>query len=317
MLLRVPISMVPLSQEGEPAPPSTLMECILTYIEYASSHSGEDVAILTSMLRFLSEWIPNSSIVISALLSCHCSTTLGVILKKPPSTSAQALTGLLLGLCMESMEDEGDYSGWNRESIMGLITGLGVGKFTSLLERLKKSKKNEDLPWFSSDLESQTFGLWFAENVNVVRRRMVKELAGGASGDDSEESDGESKEGSTMPRNESFASGSDASGGKKKKVLSKLLSQQSLELENLREALEKSEKLAAKQASELKMWKRRMESNPTQLDEMMTEFTEKNAALEMSNEALKGDMQKTEENHQSALEEKEKTIQELQTELQD
>ena len=63
------------------------------------------------------------------------------------------------------------------------------------------------------------------------------------------------------------------------KSLQRLVSQQTREIEELSFRLEASESKVASQNTQLNTWKRRMESNPTELDHMLSEFTSKNSDL--------------------------------------
>ena len=62
--------------------------------------------------------------------------------------------------------------------------------------------------------------------------------------------------------------------------LQKLISQQAKEIEDMSVRLENAEAKVASQSSQLNTWRRRMESNPTQLDHMLNDFTLKNSDLE-------------------------------------
>jgi len=316
MLLGVPLP-PPMPQTDPMNSPRTLLECILGYLETASSDKEEnnkwryDSSLACTLLRFLLEWVgwsfdcmsPDSKsssedgskekdstsgactmAVLMALLSCPSSVTLGSYAKSPPpfgqSASVKALAAILLGLAMDaifSSDDDGkdnekDIGGWTEDSIMTVLTGgkRDLGKFTKLIDAGAKDGGAEGT-WILCESERKSYVKSYSHAVRVVRRRVIKQLTSGGDEGESEEEDitGESQ----------LNQGTNAGG----KTVMRLLAKQTAELETLRDRLEQSEQFSSEQARQLDRWKHRAESNPTQLDAMLTDISNKNDDLVRAN----------------------------------
>jgi hypothetical protein len=197
-----------------------------------------DSVVRWTLLRFLCEWIMDTPLMVQKLLSSTASAHLA-----PMSGSWDKdyvpLVHLLLGLAMEYLRgDEQECGGWTRAGILQVIQKVGISKFTSSLEGLKKAQ-NGDLPCFASNLEYAHWSKWYNQAVWVVRKRVVEELAGENLGGDS---DGEDAEGA-------------ASTPAATKPLHKMIAQQSKEMEALRQELEQAKIKMTSQEHQLDTWK--------------------------------------------------------------
>jgi chromosome segregation ATPase len=86
-------------------------------------------------------------------------------------------------------------------------------------------------------------------------------------------------------------------------------------MENLRLKLAETEEVVHSQAAEMKIWKKRIESNPTQLDDLLDDYVSKISELEKENKSVIGSARKSEEEHQELLSKKENEIVELRQHL--
>jgi len=227
----------------------------------------EESFVMCSLLRFLCEWIYQCPFTAHNLLSSTASTILAEM--ATTQSDYQSLTHLLLGLAMEYLTNEEDCGGWTRNGILQIILKIGISKYTSSLEGLKTAP-NQKMPWVVSDMEYKNWKEFCRQAVLTVRKRVVEELAAG-SGDSDDESDFNDTE---LVKNDLGPTSSQAI-----KSLQRLVSQQTREIEELSFRLEASESKVASQNTQLNTWKRRMESTPTELDHMLSEFTSKNSDL--------------------------------------
>jgi len=263
----------------------TLLQCL---------EQDEDEVIRLALLRFACEWVVEAPTVVQAFLASTQSVVLSVLLGT--QSSVGTMVGYLLGLFMEYMgNDEDKHGGWTKQSIMELLSKRGISGYTTDLEKLKSA----DLPWKACGLEWQRFMKWYSTEVLAIRRCVVHELTSGseAEGDDEEDELG-SSHAST-------------------KSLNRLLSQQSKELEELRVSLSEAKATIESQESQLTVWRRRVESTPTQLDDMLTEYTNKNAEMEKEVSSLKKAMQEKEESVQAQLQERDDQLVQLQATVQE
>jgi len=261
--------------------PHSLIDKILKSLD-----SQSDI-IAMGFLRFLSDLMIKAPTVVETILSCSQSITLSILFG---STGIKAtLAGLLLGIAMECMNDKKSEKcgGWTKSSIITMISRRqgGVTSFVSDLEELKKT----ELPWKSCKLEEQVFIKWYNDQVLMVRGRIVQELTGGSQSGEGEE----------------FLDGVSS------KNLQDLVTRQSQELEEVRKEL-----LVAKDAlhsgnSQIAVWKRRVESSPTQLDDMLTEYTTKNEELNRELLSLKNKLKHDKDLHEKQLSEKENEVETL------
>ena len=288
MLLRVPVPQPPPTGEpderaGSDSPPS-LVGCMMAYLDLFTNDKSivsESSDVVAALLRLFIEWVPSTPNVISELLSSASSVSLGVLLqqkyKKIDPPTVQSMSAVLLGLCMDNMKPEDEMGGWSISSIMNLIkVGLGIGKFTQLLESLKDFMANVDGkavgPWTCCSVERSHLLQWYKESVNVVRKRAIQELTlSNGTADDSDAED---------------VSDSHVSSSRDTKAMKKLVSQQTAEIEVLRSKLSETQETLSAQSFETKALKKRLESNPSQLDDTMNEYTSKISELEVQNRAL-------------------------------
>lgn len=226
-----------------------------------------DSVVQWTLLRFLCEWVMDTPLMVQKLLSSTASTYLAPMAASWDKDYVP-LVHLLLGLAMEYLRgDEQECGGWTRGGILQVIQKVGISRYTSSLEGLKKAQ-NGDLPCFASNLEYSHWAKWYNEAVWVVRKRVVRELAGENLGEDSE---GDDEQGS-----ESKSASTSAAS----KPLQKMIARQSEEMEGLHLELEKAKIKITSQENQLDTWKRRMESTPTELDVLLSDMTVKTASLE-------------------------------------
>ena len=221
-----------------------------------------------SLLRFLCEWIYECPFIAHNLLSSTASINLTEMAAKP--SDYQSLAHLLLGLSMEYLTEEEECGGWTRNGILQIIIKIGISKYTSSLEGLKTTL-NQKMPWIVSEMEHKNWRKFCRQAVLTIRKRVVEELAAG-SGDSDDESDDDG--------NTSGLDGPNPTSSQGIKPLQRLVSQQAKEIEEMTIRMEAAEAKVASQGKQLSTWKRRMETNPTELDHMLDEFTSTNSDLE-------------------------------------
>eukprot|EP00978_Attheya_sp_CCMP212_P037728 scaffold180667_cov46-Attheya_sp.AAC.3 len=280
----------------------------------------EKSLVLVSLLRLLAEWVSEAPIVLKAMFQSPASVSLGLLFHSNVS-NVSTLTGLLMGLTMEQLVDnsssDGDgvekrdreplsFGGWSRSSIMDMISKRGASKYASGLETFKSklSNDNHSLPWSNCTMEQEQFSQWYGICVSTVRRRVVSELTGFSSSSPQENDDDD---------DDDDAVGS-TKDGRSVKALHKLLASQTAEMETLRESLIKSEGEAAANGRQVKLWKRRVESAPSQLDDMLSEYVKKTQELEDSNQSLKKEMEAQRVQFQKDLAEKDEAMAQVQAE---
>jgi chromosome segregation ATPase len=258
----------------------TLVGALLTNAE-----KQEDTIVTLALLRFACEWVVETPTVVQAFLASSHSTCLSILLK---DESVGAMVGFLLGLCMEYMStDEEKHGGWTRQSIMeSLGKKGGMSGYQTSLEELKSA----DLPSSACLLEKQRFLKWYSALVLVIRRRVVQELTRGGGED---EDDGDESNAST-------------------KSLNRMVTQQAKELEELRASLSDAKATIESQEGQLAVWKRRVESTPTQLDDMLTEYSRRNVEMEETVASLKTRMQENQDSLQVQVQERDNEIAKLQ-----
>ncbi len=323
MLLRVPVPPPPKPmEEGEPqkqsesfVEPIPLTECMLMFLEMCSNDKNfmkksSDVA--AALLRLLSEWVPSTPKVISQILSSASSISLGVLVQqkydKSEPPTIQAMTAILLGLCMTSMKSDDEIGGWSINSIMNLINvSLGIGKFTQLLEGLKVfMTRNVDAkgasagPWACCNAERTRLLDWYSSSVNTVRKKAIEELTLSEGANDSDSEDG---------------GDGDESSSRDFKAMRKLVMQQTFEIDSLREKLNELEITSSTKTNEVKSLKKRLESNPSQLDDMLNEYSSKISELEIQNRNLVAEKSKEINELQDVIQAKESKCAQLQTDL--
>ena len=221
---------------------------------------------------------------------------------------------------------------------------MGIGKYTSSLERFKKLSIEEaqahHLPWAASNLEFKHFKEWYGKAVWVVRKRVVEELTGGSGGDDDDDDETDvstskgPQEGMTpadamalntsasAPINAGMVPGTtvpspSSSSGSGLKPLQRLIAQQTREIEELRQNIATSEAKVQSQQRQLDNWNRRVESTPTQLDSMLNEFTAKNGRLEEQIAALQKELNDAKAQHTEDLRNRDDKIRQQMEESRD
>jgi chromosome segregation ATPase len=277
---------------------SSLIDSILEALGNSEGQSDDFVSLV--LLRFMCHWVYRAPGVVGAVLSSPQSAALSIIFATKQKKVA-TLTSLLMGLAMEYMGDESKCGGWTRDSIMEMIAKRGVSRITSGLEKFK-SLPPKELPWSSCKLEWRIWSKWYDESVLVVRKRVVQELT---SADEDLSEGGEENVDAGKTSNASLVS------------LQKVVAQQSSEVDELRESLRKAQQVVTSQEKQLATFKLRVESTPTQLDDMLSESTSKNAELDQKIASLEEQVSLNEEKHQSELKARDDVISSLETGLQE
>jgi Uso1 / p115 like vesicle tethering protein, head region len=229
-------------------PTPSLVDAVLECLMMQTESTLDDHFITLHLLRFLMSWMYEAPIVVQAILSSPYASSLSICFmnsKSRQNIAVSALINCVLGMCMEYMGNESLCGGWTISSIMEMISsskGGGMGKFTSQLEKLKTIDRRV-VPWSICSLEWNIWRTWYEQVVLVVRKRVVQELTGGSDKDDpniSTNNDDKELEGEpamvTTP-------------SKNQKSLQHLLSQQSMEIEDLRDELTKAKLLNLSQGT--------------------------------------------------------------------
>ena len=329
MLLRLPPPPVPPPSEEsnvvENTSASSLIDMILQHIATFDPNAVEGESNLVNstsyvtvmLLEFLSEWIIGMPRAVSEVLSSPSSVSVGVLVrsrltksKLSAAKAVPAFSGLLLGLCLECssentqsdspQSDGNDAAGWTAETIVNVISSMGVGKFLSMVDEYKE--RPLPLPYCSGEkrsaMERRDFAAWYSNNVTLVRRQIVATLAS-TQGDDSD-SDADEV--------------GDNSG---RKSLKKVVASQAHELESLQAKLGEALRTISLQSSEIKELKRITELGVSaETTDMVAEYTDKMAELDK----IKNDLSKEAENqakiHEEALKSRENDIDDIRNELQ-
>lgn len=271
-----------------------------------SALNEKEELVQCSLLRFLCEWIYQCPFIARSLLCSHQSMHLAGMATK--ASSNQALVHLLVGVSMESLTKDEECGGWSRSGILQIITKVGISKYTSSLESLK-TRANPKMPWVVSDMEFKSWKRFCSQAVLGVRKCVVEALASESGNDDG---DGESEE----PLSQS-------EHALELRPLQKMISQQAREMDELRRELEISQGKVVSQERQLVKWKRRVESTPTELDDMLNELTTKTSELEESVQSLKSELKRMSaakeaeaEKFQAALSESQQAVEILETQKQ-
>lgn len=331
MLLRLPPPPVPPPSEEsdvvENTTASSLIDMILQHIATFDPNAIEGESELVDstsyvtvmLLQFLSEWIIGMPRAVSEVLSSPSSVSVGVLVRsrvakgKTELLSAKAvpaLSGLLLGLCLEcssenpksdtSQDDGNDTAAWTAETIVNVISSMGVGKFLSMVDEYKE--RPLPLPYCSGEkrsaMERRDFAAWYSNSVTLVRRQIVATLAG-TQGDDSD-SDADEM--------------GDNSG---RKSLKKIVASQAHELESLQAKLGEALQTISLQSSEIKELKRITELGVSaETTDMVAEYTEKMAELDKVKNDLSKEAEDQAKIHEEALKSRENEIDDIRNELQ-
>jgi chromosome segregation ATPase len=210
----------------------------------------------------------------SEILSSPSSVNLGVLVRSKSSNAVAAMSGLLLGLCLDYIAEKGssnsltnaENSAWTKDTIVNMIQSIGVSRYFNMLDEWKK--KPFPLPYCAGSkrpvLESRAASLWYSECLTQVRRRVVSTIAG-ESGDNEYDSDGDDG----------------AESNASSRSLRKMVKSQALEMEELQSKLDEAMQTIASQSSQIKSLKRVAELGITaETNDMLSEYQEKIAELE-------------------------------------
>ncbi len=286
-------------------------------VTYTPAYSPNDklhassAYVIVSLLLLLIDWVFKMPRAVTKLLSSPASVSLGVLvrLKKNQDYSLvteaiPALSGLLLGVCLEYMADsDGDLDksssdnkepdmeniAWTKETIINLVQSMGVGKYLNMIDEWKRHPL--PLPYCKgeerSSLEQRAFTSWYSHNATIVHRCVVKELASGRC-EDSDESDAEEALNGTETSILSSSS---------HRSLRKMILSQAQENEDLQSKLHEALLTVSTQTILVNELKRAVElGSSAETNDLVTEFTEKVAELEN----VKSELTKTTE-HQIRL----------------
>lgn len=306
-----------------------IVQHLANYIPAGSSNKklhASSTYIALSLLRLLIDWVFEMPRAVVKLLSSPASVSMGVLIRMKKGDDCDlaaeaipALSGLLLGLCLEYMSDS-DVSvakssldnmeniAWTKETIINLIQSLGVGRYLSVIDEWKR--RPLPLPYCNgeerSKIEQRALTRWYSHNVTIVRRRVVKELAGSPD-DDSDVSDVEdAPEGAVV----------EVSSNSSLRSLRKMLLSQSQENEDLQSKLQESLLTVLTQSTLINELKRAVElGTSAETNDLLTEFSEKLVELER----VKSDIMKETENRsrlqEEAMEAKDREIEMVRKEL--
>jgi len=318
MMLRIMVPSLIVDEHSQSE--QSLIECAVCYIESRSDgttgtkaitkDSNPDILIMT--LKLLCEWVKSCPTACAdAMLRCSGSACFGPMIRNvcgstpdkdtyEETTIIQAFTCLLLGLCMDGMGKETNAGGWTRSGIADIIGAtIGAGGYARLLEGAKKVVCSVNAPWGLCRSEIIFVSAWYSDCVSVARRSTVKELAVC----NMPSSDANSSQNGSL-HNES-------PNGREALALADLAEQQGAEIEELRNKLLCSKQNEEELNADLNMWKRRAESNPTQLDDMLNEYVEKVAILENKVKAAEDYAQTMKSQHTTAMQEQDGKIEQL------
>ncbi|KAL7520438.1 hypothetical protein ACHAWX_005165 [Stephanocyclus meneghinianus] len=234
--------------------------------------------VTLSLLRLLAEWIEGMPKAVSEVLSSPSSVALGVLVRSKTGKTVPAMSGLLLGLCLEYIDQNYmekpssnsitsmENSAWTKETIVNLIQSMGVGKYFAMLDEWRKVAF--PLPYCHGDagpvLERRAASTWYSRSVTQVRRRIVVTLAGDGSCENELDSDVEGDDGSVSTRS-----------------LRKMVKRQAKEMEDLQTKLEEALRTIDTQASQIKSLKRVSELGTcAETNDMLAEYADKIAEME-------------------------------------
>lgn len=318
---------------------NNLIDFILQHVATYDPHVGNDSLsspsatfhascsyVTVTLLRLLSEWVEGMPKAVAEVLSSPSSVCLGVLLRSNPrvnecqasqSSGAQvipALSGLLLGLCLEYISNDTidsitsdssamDNAAWTSETIMNLFQSMGVGKFLNLIDTWRK--RPLPLPFcpggMASEMEQRAFANWYGNNVNLIRRRMVIALA--ETGDEEESDSDEDGKG-------------DAADNKSSRSLRKMLASQAKEIQELQAKLEDASRTISIQSTQMTQLQRVVElGTSAETNDMLSEYAEKVAELEIEKSDLMKEAEKQAEAQNAVIAAKDEEIIRIQEEL--
>ena len=331
MLLRLPPPPVFDSEGSEISDATTLIDFILQHVARYELPSKSEIQpgnarlhasnafVTVSLLKLLCEWVFEMPKAVSQVLSSPSSVSLGLLIRSKKSSqdkkdglmaipsiaeSVPALSGLLLGLCLEYMVETelasataGENSAWTRETIMSLIQSMGVGKYLTLIDEWKT--KSLPMPYWPgekrSTIERRSFSIWYSHSVTLIRRRIVMTLAG--SGDDND-SDSETED--------------DSTNTKAARSLKKMIKSQVEQIEELQAKLEDSLVTISTQTTQINDLKRISEiGTSAETNDVLSEYAEKVSELEKEKLELVNESKRIEKLHEEAVAAKDNEIDEI------
>ena len=318
-------------EDDSNAEPTSLIDFILQHVSaYDPAAIDENLSasaayVTATLLCLLCDWVIGMPRAVSEVLSSPSSVSLGVLVrsKKGGSNAAEAvpaLSGLLLGLCLEYMADTyasgsaGSSAGdspnmeniaWTKETIMNMVSSMGVGKYLKMIDQFKN--RPLPLPYCKgmdrSSIERRAFASWYGNNVTLIRRCVVTTLAG-SRGEDDSDSDNE---------------GASAAGGQSSsslRSLRKMVSSQMQEVEDLQTRLDEALLTIASQSTQVKELKRVTElGSSAETNDMIQEYTDKMAELEKVKAEVKKGAQAQAKLHEEALTAKDQEIEAVHQDL--
>ena len=315
------------SEDSEPSV-DTLIDFILQHVARYELPSRSEIQpsnaklhastayVTASMLKLLCEWVFEMPKAVSQVLSSPSSVSLGILTRSKKNShdkkdglmamqsiaeSVPALSGLLLGLCLEYMVDtelasatSEENAAWTRETIMSLIQSMGVGKYLTLIDEWKT--KPIPMPYWPgekrSTIERRSFSIWYSHSVTLIRRRIVMTLAG--SGDDND-SDSETEDSAT-----------DTKGARS---LKKMIKSQVQQIEELQAKLEDSLVTILSQTAQINGLKRIAElGTSAETNDILSDYAEKVSELEKEKLELANVSKRVEKLHEEAVAAKESEI---------
>ena len=336
MLLRLPLPPALDTEESEhESSVVTIIEFILQHVASYELPSNSDIKtsnvklhasnafVVTSVLKLLCEWVFEMPKAVSQVLSSPSSVSLGLLIRSKKNSldqkdgpiaipsiveSVPALSGLLLGLCLEYMVDieqvapaSEENAAWTRETIISLIQSIGVGNFLKLVDKWKT--KPLPMPFLSgknrSAIERRSFSVWYNNSVTLIRRRIVMTLAGG--GDD----------------NDSDSEGDDAlTDTKGARSLKKVIKTQVKQIEELEAKLQDFRVTLSTQATQISDLKRIAElGTSAETNDIISEFAEKMSELEKEKLEVINESKRIKMVHEDAIAAKENEVTDVREDL--
>ena len=243
----------------------TFVDNLLDRIEKEMDEEVLNVGIIACLLRFLAIWCSKAPEVVYAVLQSPKATILSTLFSnsKKHKLIGQA-AGLVLGVCLADLRDEDQASGWTRDTLVQLLSR----KQQSFQQRNVDVDEISEMPWSHSEFELKVYREWKRSTLLTVRQAVVQFLTSGSEQGDDEDEDGDDSH------------HDDKSTTSSSKALSKVMAQQTAELESLRQELATAKKDIEDKTKKLAIYKMRVESTPTELDELVAETTEQNHKLQ-------------------------------------
>ena len=248
--------------------------------------------VMLSIWRFVGTWMAGAPLVGQAVLQHAQATVLWSAMVQPRASMHRSqhsiaadclptVASLVLGVALADMSprdenETADWGGWTPQAILDVLGNLTarllawkqLGEATA--EEISKHQKDTELllqylPWMVNAAERQAWQTWYTAQVWQVRKALIYTVAG--------------------------SSPSVAVENNDQPLLPALVTQQAEELDELRRKLQAAQTQVQRQDKQLTVWKKRVESTPTELDEMLTEYGSQTQALEETVDQLRNDLQ--------------------------